>query len=221
MAKLKIESHWHVGVDLGQSHDPTAVCVLETKTAHIPDMALPHELPHWRKQVREFQQPFHVRHLERLPLGMSYPNQVLHVAALLNRSPLNNARTFIDYTGVGRPVFDLFREARIPGVQGIAITAGSEVKKKHTGWSVPKNILVSRVQALLHTEQLKVAAGIPDAQILLRELQDFRVSYTSSGFAVFNARSGSHDDLVLAVALAVFGASQPKPLTRLDMKFAV
>jgi hypothetical protein len=54
---------------------------------------------------------------------------------------------------------------------------------------------------------------LPDASILLRELQDFLVTFTSTGYAVFNARSGAHDDLILAVAVAVFGASQPRPIS--------
>lgn len=51
-----------------------------------------------------------------------------------------------------------------------------------------------------------------DPTALLKEFQDFRVSFTSDGHAIFNARQGKHDDLVLAVSLAVFGASRPRPL---------
>ncbi|GAG16116.1 unnamed protein product, partial [marine sediment metagenome] len=50
---------------------------------------------------------------------------------------------------------------------------------------------------------------MPDAPALLKELQDFRVTYSSAGHALFNARHGAHDDLVLALALAVFGATRP------------
>lgn len=37
------------------------------------------------------------------------------------------------------------------------------------------------------------------------ELVDFRVRYTAVGNATFGAREGAHDDLILAVALAVYG----------------
>ena len=209
--ELEITSHWHVGVDLGQSHDPTAICVLETKTADIPGMTLPHHVPYWRKKVEEYQKPFNVVHLERLPLGMSYPEQVLFVASLIAREPLISPDVYIDYTGVGRPIYDLFQAARVPNIIGISITAGKDPQRTNTGWSVPKNILVSGVQAKLHTGQLKVAAGLLDASVLLKEFQDFRVTFTSAGNAIFNARQGQHDDLVLAVSLAVFGAAQPPP----------
>ena len=101
------------------------------------------------------------------------------------------------------------------------ITAGKDPQKPPAGWSVPKNILVSGVQAKLHTQQLKIAAGLLDAPVLLEEFQDFRVSFTSAGHAIFNARSGKHDDLVLAVSLAVFGASIPRPVSKLNIGWAM
>ena len=90
-----------------------------------------------------------------------------------------------------RPVYDLFKAARVPGIVGISITAGKDPQRTNTGWSVPKNILVSGVQAKLHTGQLKVAAGLLDAPVLLKEFQDFRVTFTSAGNAIFNARQAS------------------------------
>jgi hypothetical protein len=76
------------------------------------------------------------------------------------------------------------------------------------GWSAPKVELVSKLQALLHAGQLKISRAMPEAAVLVRELQDFRVRYTDAGNATFNAREGAHDHLVLALALAVFGLSR-------------
>jgi hypothetical protein len=219
--ELEIISHWHVGVDIGQSHDPTAICVLETRSARIPDRACMTQVPQLKNDLKAYKTPYNVVFLERLPLGMAYPEQVLYVAALIAREPLIKPGVYIDYTGVGRPVYDLFHAARVPGIVGISITAGKDPLKTSTGWSVPKNILVSGVQAKLHTGQLKVAAGLLDAPVLLKEFQDFRVTFTSAGNAIFNARSGQHDDLVLAVSLAVFGASLPRPVTKLNIGFAM
>ena len=81
---------------------------------------------------------------------------------------------------------------------------------------MPKGELVSKLQALLHAGELRIAASLPDAPVLLRELQDFRVRFTESGNATFNAREGAHDDLVLALALAVFGLSRPEPATSIS-----
>ncbi len=41
---------------------------------------------------------------------------------------------------------------------------------------------------------------------MVRELQDFRIDFTAAGHLTFNARSGKHDDLVLALAIAVWRA---------------
>lgn len=76
---------------------------------------------------------------------------------------------------------------------------------------MPKAELVSKIQALLHSGGLEIPRSLPDAQVLARELQDFRVRYTDVGSAVFNAREGAYDDLVIALALAVFGVSGAKP----------
>lgn len=78
--------------------------------------------------------------------------------------------------------------------------------------------LVSKLQALLHAGQLKIPRAMPEAAVLVRELQDFRVRYTDAGNATFNAREGAHDDLVLALALAVFGFSRPEYATAADLK---
>jgi len=42
----------------------------------------------------------------------------------------------------------------------------------------------------------------------IRELQDFEFNYGRSGIAAYAAREGRHDDLVMALALAVEGARQ-------------
>jgi hypothetical protein len=62
------------------------------------------------------------------------------------------------------------------------------------------------LQALLHQGRLRILRQLPEAETLARELQDFRVEYTQAGNLAFNARSGRHDDLVLALAIAVWRA---------------
>lgn len=58
--------------------------------------------------------------------------------------------------GVGRPVFDMFAGRHVPRTaQGVVITGGRDTTKHRTGWSVPKGELVSKLQALLHSGQLR------------------------------------------------------------------
>ena len=67
-----------------------------------------------------------------------------------------------------------------------------------------KILLVSVMQSLLHAGEIKIAKSLPDAATLVSELQDFRANISESGYASFGARSGKHDDLVLAVAIAAW-----------------
>lgn len=91
---------------------------------------------------------------------MPYPAQVDAIETLLLRAPLNrlNPRVLVDYTGVGRPVFDMFagRHA-LPRAQGVVITGGRDTTRHGPGWSVPKEELVSKLQALLHAGELRIA----------------------------------------------------------------
>ena len=81
-----------------------------------------------------------------------------------------------------------------------------QVSKEPHGWNVAKQILVSTVQAELHVGRLQIDRNLKQASILTRELQDFQVSITPAGNATFSARVGAHDDLVLALTIALWRA---------------
>jgi len=175
-----------LGVDLGQSNDYTALCLL-------------------RRVEDAGQKPiFQVGYLSRIPLGTPYPNVVSHVIGLLSRPEIRGkAELVIDYTGVGRPVLDMFRGHGVSPI-GVNITAGTAITNEGLIWSVPKGHLISRIQALLHDGRLKIHSDLPDATALVGELQSFKADFTDTGYIKFNARSGAHDDLVLALAVALW-----------------
>lgn len=104
--------------------------------------------------------------------------------------------------------------------QGVVITGGRYTARHGLGWSVPKGELVSKLQALLHAGQLRIDASLPDAAELTKELQDSRVRFTDAGNATFNAREGAHDDLVLVLALAVFGLERKVVVEAVDVCWA-
>lgn len=213
---LILKRSFAVGIDVGQAHDPTAICVASRITSTPTNPMLASLNPYARPR-------YEVLHLERLRLGMPYPQQVDRLEALLSREPLCRLSpcVLVDYTGVGRPVFDMFAgRPALRRARGVVITGGRETNGNAAGWSVPKGELVSKLQALLHSGDLRIAGSLPDAAVLARELQDFRVRFTEAGNATFNAREGAHDDLVLALALAVFGLSLPKPVDVVQVKWA-
>jgi hypothetical protein len=191
-----------VGVDLGQSHDPTAICVVETevKTRCFYDgwSAEPRQVPEGVQH--------RVRHLERLALGTPYPAQVEVVLGLHRSALLKDPEVVIDETGVGRAVGDMFEAGGLKPTRA-SITAGSEESRSGAAsWRVAKIVLVSRLQASLHSGELKFAAALGEARTLRQELSEFRMRHTASGAATFGAREGRHDDLVLATAIALWRA---------------
>src|SRR3546814_6137902 len=84
-----------VGIDIGQAHDPTAIAIVSKLTTTAAEPSLEHVNPDKRPR-------YEVHHLERLPLGMSYPSQVDRLDTLLCRPPLNRMgpRVLVYYTGV-------------------------------------------------------------------------------------------------------------------------
>src|SRR5882724_6119491 len=140
------------------------------------------------RTVRRVSDIYQVGHLERVPLGTLYPGIVAHVRRLLGKLP--NAALIIDYTGVGRPVFDLFTSAGISPV-GVLITGGAVETHGGPIYGVPKLTLVSRLQALLHEGRLKIHKQLSEAETLVRELQDFRVEFTAAGMTISCWRSPS------------------------------
>jgi hypothetical protein len=201
------KERWVVGCDLGQSQDPTAISVLHKKILPLETWTHDAALYVHRQDAKE---TLEVRHLERLALGQSYPEQVAHVANVLARPPLvGDATLVIDETGVGRAVGDIFENAGMKPIR-ISITAGSEatvagIRRHH----VAKSILISTLDAALHTGELKFAAKLAEAEAMKEELLDFRRSVSAAGRFSFEARVGKHDDLVLSVAIALWWMVRP------------
>jgi hypothetical protein len=65
---------------------------------------------------------------------------------------------------------------------------------------------------VIQRRRLQIARGLPDAAVLVRELQQFQVKITAAANETFGVwRDGQHDDLVLAVALACWWAERCPP----------
>jgi hypothetical protein len=71
-------------------------------------------------------------------------------------------------------------------------------------WTLSKSELVETIAAELGNKSLRIAhAG--DWEILQKELGTMERTVRASGSAAYSAPPGKHDDLVMALALAVFG----------------
>jgi hypothetical protein len=182
---------FYFGLDLGQISDPSAGVILE---AHSEGG----------------ERTYDARYIEQFTLGTSYPAMVWAVRATMERAPLAGECTLvIDHTGVGRPVFDMFVEATLQPI-GITITGGTSWHRG-PGWqlNVAKILLVGTVQKFLQSGRLRIGAKLPHAATLQKELRDFRVKISKAANETYDAREGAHDDLVLALAIALFAAEHP------------
>ena len=162
-----------------------------------------------RTTRQNIEEHFDVVHAERVTLGTPYPDVVAHVRDVLSRPPLRDrCHLIIDESGVGRAVGDMFTTAGLRPVR-VAITAGVDAVKQDTlRWSVAKSLLISGVDARLHSGELRFAAELGEAHTLAEEMKDFRRHVGAAGRATYQARTGRHDDLVLAVAIALWWATE-------------
>jgi hypothetical protein len=185
-------SRFHMGLDLGQANDYTAIAVIEATTSNGGDLLL-------------------VRHLERFRHTL-YPDVADRVGTLMDSPELSGkAELAIDATGVGPAVTDIFAK-RGRSFKAVKIHGGDAESYDRDVWRVPKRNLVSALQVALQTGTLKIASSLALAEVLREELLNFRVKVNiSTGHDSHEHwREGDHDDLVLAAAMAVWSARAPE-----------
>ncbi len=97
---------------------------------------------------------------------------------------------------------------------GILLTSyrGRAGRVKDGYYRVPKAHLITGLRLQLEMGMLQIAAKLENGPALVTELADMRVKVTVGGNEQFGAwREGTHDDLVLAVALASWGMGKVFP----------
>jgi hypothetical protein len=181
-----------IGIDIGQRRDPTALCVAECESRPGPHKAETHYL---------------VRHLDRLPLGTPYPRVADRLREVALRAAEQSGETpyvYVDATGVGLPVVDVLK-GRLPKcrVFPVFFTHGDRYRKENGEIRLGKAHLVSKLQALLQTDQLHLPRT-REAEVLAEELNSYEIRVTEDANDRYGAfRVGTHDDLVTALGLAV------------------
>jgi hypothetical protein len=196
---------YFVGLELGQAQNSSALAVLTR----------PLVLPRDPLQLRIC--CYNLRHLQRFPLGTHYSQVLITVLKLLQAPALEGAVLIVGRTGVGQAVLDSFAESLRNRVTclfcPVTITSGQDVTTGAVGGlRVPRNELVGVLHVLLQNRRLQVSRGLPDASILVRELENFRLKATVARPESFGAWQGSHhDELVLALALAAWAGEKALP----------
>lgn len=182
-----------LGVDVGQSVDPTAAVVVETDERVVEPAAGSFKL----------QDHYLVRHAETLPLGTPYPAVVDRLVAVIARLD-GDVQVRVDATGVGKPVIDALRP-RVPGVTVVAVhfVPGTKLVWRPDRLSVlmGKEYMAQRLMALFENGRIH----IPEVAAKLRaELRDYELRVSRDGkVKIGTGKPGGHDDLVTGLGLAV------------------
>lgn len=100
----------------------------------------------------------------------------------------NKAKTYLDSTGVGEPIFDDLQARQLGNVYPYQFTEASR-----------KNLLIN-LQILIEQRKIK----IPNDEILIGELKSFAYHLTEQGKVKMMVPEGLHDDCVMSLALAVW-----------------
>jgi hypothetical protein len=208
----------HIGVDVGQRYDPTAIVVCEVmeRTSDRDEWQYradydPARHGPWSDYVKAIEGVYVARHLERLPLLTSYPDVAKRVVQVVcaPRLAACTRRMWIDATGVGIPVYELIAQAVRAhkdgnGVQLQALTFVHGDKYDSLAGRLGKAYLVSRLQALLQTGRVQLPPHHAEAEAMARELHDYEIRIDSQTandtYGAF--KTGAHDDLATALGLA-------------------
>ncbi len=117
--------------------------------------------------------------------GLSWSEQVAQVAEWLKKHQVN--RVLCDRTGVGDPLVEALANQGVPNVEGELFTPRF------------KQGLIENLAWMLSEGRLALLLD----PILLQELYHFEASATPTGWRL-EASAGQHDDMVIALALAVW-----------------
>lgn len=202
-------THYAVGCDLGQAHDPTVVVIvryIEPPKAEQPAVIM-YDL-YGRRQTpypKTIPPSYEVVHVEAVPLGTEYPEIAETLAELMGMPELGkDPDLVIDATGLGRPVVDMIRGQLKHGhMRCVTLTAGAGDHYESPMYYVPKVNVIAEAQVVLQQHRIEFV-DIPQTDVLIEELRTFRVAISANGHETYNAAQGAHDDHVIALALGVW-----------------
>lgn len=127
--------------------------------------------------------------------GMEYGTQIDQFLVPVAQK-YNDAHIIMDSTGVGDPVMEEVRKREV-SVEGYSISTNKAKKE-----------LVDR--AVVAVEQRQIT--YPRIPIMIEELKSYGYKFTESRNIVYSAPEGKHDDCVMSLCLAVWGAKLGGPI---------
>lgn len=199
-----------LGVDFGSQQDYTAMALVRrvqviSASQNVAGMITEENL----------RDELHLMYLERIELGTSYYKVVERIKSIMRDEYVSGDIVAVpDATGVGIPVVQMMRREGVSPIVAISIHGGNATSRNQDmgGYNVPKRDLVTALTLVVQSRRLKVASDIKHRAHLVHEMASFTMKSTSSGADTYEAlMEKDHDDLVMALAMAVWYAEKHKP----------
>jgi len=148
-----------------------------------------------------------IRLLERLPLRTPYPSIAARIIDIVRHLPHGQTTVIVDRTGA-HAAYDMLIEKGLSPI-GMTISGGDSINRDGRYVTVPKMRLLTGLLSSCYRDELEMSKGLRDYPELRRQLQNIGTMATDSGMGeTWRARRG-HDDLVIAVAMAVWYLENP------------
>jgi len=189
----------YYGLDLGQRKDHSALAALDltwTRHGHCPVT-----------YAHLYQPSVAIRALVRFPLGTNYDKIHRLVTDQLDERHYPK-QLIIDAGGPGPPIVDRFRESLGDSVtiRPVMITGGKGQNTLTGGYTgIPRRTLITTLLLAIGAHSLTCEEGLQNWDIFESELIELRGDTAQPG------DSNAHDDLVMAVALALNAATNDTP----------
>jgi hypothetical protein len=147
--------------------------------------------------------------LERLPLHTPYPAIAARVIDIVRRLPRRQTSVIVDRTGA-HAAYDMLVEKGLSPL-GLTISGGDSVHWDGRYVTLPKMRLLTGLLSICYRGELEISRGLRDYVEFRRQLQNIGTMATDSGTGeTWRARRG-HDDLAIAVSMAVWYLENPGP----------
>ncbi len=189
-----------IGIDLGRENDPTAMVIGRQILTPAQDLKVQGTSIMYTDTA--LSRSLSIVYAEQIPLRTTYPDIARRIVEIAKGPTLaDRCDIIMDATGVGSPVVDLVREGGVVA-QGVVITGGDKETLRDDRSSVPKLKIVDSIVALLHSQRITFARGLPLSQEIQKQLSEFQLKRQASGKVKYeNSLDTVHDDLVIALGL--------------------
>jgi hypothetical protein len=232
---------YSIGVDLGQASDFSAIAVIKKEIVPPRTAMLAPEGESPSDRLVEGDVLYDLLYLKRPKLGTPYDRIAEAVCDLCTKlepkggfDEIGHLTLTIDGTGVGRGVVDMisteFIERRkrgeyVPDIDfrpatiGVSGTQMRPPRHKRDYWYLPKTDVIFPAIVAFQQKRMRIAKDVDERDQLIHELTNYRrsVNVATGGVTMEPWREKDHDDLLFAVALALFGwqTHKKKSVTRL------